>query len=165
VDINNLEKIGFGGGCHWCTEAVFQQVKGVHGVDQGFVSSYGVENNFSEGVIVLFDPSITPLIELIRIHLNTHSSTSTHKMRFKYRSAIYTFSNSQEQETNEILKSLNSKFPSEIITKILAFAEFKPSAEEFRNYYLKDPEKPFCRVYIEPKIKNIRKEFPDLIKK
>lgn len=151
-----MEKIGLGGGCHWCTEAVYQQIKGVSYVDQGFVASLGDESELSEGVILSFDPTVISLEKLIFIHLKTHSSTSSHSMRKKYRSAIYTFSQEQEEEVNKILRSLSNK----IITKVLPFATFEPSDEKFRNYYSKDPEKPFCRNYIEPKFEILRKDFP-----
>jgi len=159
-----LEKIAFGGGCHWCTEAVFQQIKGVSYVDQGFVASYGIESELCEGVIVEFDWAVISLDKLVYIHLMTHSSTSNHLMREKYRSAIYTFSKDQEVEVYSILRSLSLSFQDEIVTKVLPLSTFEPSDEKFRNYYLKDPQKPFCMNYIEPKFEIIRKQFPEDIK-
>ncbi|WP_343065456.1 peptide-methionine (S)-S-oxide reductase [Arenibacter arenosicollis] len=82
------QKIAFGGGCHWCTEAVYQSLKGVEVVEQGFVASKGEESFFSEAVIVHYDPKSIALKDLILIHLYTHKSTSDHSMRNKYRSAI-----------------------------------------------------------------------------
>ncbi len=155
------EKIGFGGGCHWCTEAVFQEVKGVRRVEQGFISSYSPHVDISEAVIVHFDPASIELSVLINIHLNTHSSSSLHSMRNKYRSAIYTFSKVQEQKTKVILDSLQKAFSYKIITEVLPFRKFQPSAEEFRDYYLRDPNKPFCQTYIIPKLKLIQEKFPD----
>ena len=69
------EKIGLGGGCHWCTEAVFEAVKGVTETKQGFIASEGDAANFSEAVIVVFDPEQVSLEKLIEIHLVTHKST------------------------------------------------------------------------------------------
>ena len=89
--IVNTSKIGFGGGCHWCTEAVFQSLIGVEKVEQGFVASFNLHNELSEAVIVHFNHKRISLQTLIEIHLLTHSSTSDHAMRKKYRSAIYTF--------------------------------------------------------------------------
>lgn len=159
-----MEKIALGGGCHWCTEAVFQKIKGVHHVDQGFVSSYGDAKDFSEGVVIFFDPAITQLQTLIRVHLKTHSSTSNHTRRDKYRSAIYYYSEAQEQEANRILKDLSHEYPGDIITKVLPFRKFEPSVKKFHNYYINDPDKPFCRRYIEPKLEIIRKKFREDIK-
>lgn len=79
--MKKLKKIGFGGGCHWCTEAVFQSLKGVKSVQQGWIASKNEHFEFSEAVIVDFDPSSIPLKVLIEIHLHTHKSTSEHSMR------------------------------------------------------------------------------------
>jgi peptide-methionine (S)-S-oxide reductase len=85
-----LKRIAFGGGCHWCTEAVFQQVVGVLKVEQGYVASKAKQSDYSEGVIIHYDRDKISLKSLIEIHLHTHQSTSNHSMRNKYRSAIYT---------------------------------------------------------------------------
>lgn len=77
------EKIGFGGGCHWCTEAVFNALSGIINVQQGFIKSPAPNDYFSEAVIVEFEPNEIPIETLIEIHLRTHSSTSDHKMRKK----------------------------------------------------------------------------------
>ena len=99
-----LTKIAFGGGCHWCTEAVFQALKGVEQVDQGWVSSIHKNAAFSEAVIIAFDERKIDLETLIEIHLITHKSTSNHSMRNKYRSAIYCFSNLQKEKSLKIIK-------------------------------------------------------------
>lgn len=157
-------KIALGGGCHWCTEAVFQAVRGVEKVDQGFVASLDENSSFSEAVIVHFTPDIILLNRLIEIHLHTHNSTSNHSMRSKYRSAVYTFSPEQEEDVKKILDSLQADFSKLLITRVLPFESFKPSAKEFQNYYLNDPEKPFCKVYINPKLKLLLEKFSADIK-
>ncbi|MEM9546265.1 MAG: peptide-methionine (S)-S-oxide reductase [Bacteroidota bacterium] len=81
------QKVGFGGGCHWCTEAVFQSLNGVTEVEQGWIASKEAPL-LSEAVIVHYDEKIIDLTILIEIHLRTHSATSSHSMRSKYRSAI-----------------------------------------------------------------------------
>ncbi|KGL58496.1 peptide-methionine (S)-S-oxide reductase [Polaribacter sp. Hel1_33_96] len=154
-----LTKIGFGGGCHWCTEAVFQTLKGVSQVNQGWVASINENNTFSEAVIVQFDDRKIDLKTLIEIHLLTHKSTSNHSMRNKYRSAVYYFSNHQKEESAHIIKVLQSNFENKIITKVLEFKNFKPSSEEFQNYYESNPEKPFCKTHIHPKLKLIMQKF------
>lgn len=161
---NASEKIGFGGGCHWCTEAVFQAVRGVNYVDQGYISSYAQNAGFSEAVIVYFDPAVIDLSALINIHLHTHSSTSVHGMRGKYRSAIYIFTQTQELQAVDILEVMQKEFSENIITEILPFREFKPSTDEFRNYYITDPGKPFCQTYITPKLKFLEEKYPDDLK-
>jgi peptide-methionine (S)-S-oxide reductase len=146
-------KIALGGGCHWCTEAVFQALKGVTKVEQGYVASTGDHSGFSEAVIVHFISEEIPLKRLIEVHLYTHNSTSNHSMRSKYRSAIYYFNFNQKVEAEKALMVLQTDFSEKIITKVYPFGVFEPSREEIRDYYLKNPEKPFCKTYIEPKLK------------
>lgn len=159
--INAENKIGMGGGCHWCTEAVFQSLIGVTKVDQGYIASTGENSEFSEAVIVYFDNSLISLEKLIEIHLYTHQSTSNHSMRKKYRSAVYTFSKAQYHQVQDILKILQNQFDEPLVTAVLQFNSFKPSREELRDYYLKDPEKPFCKRFIVPKLHLLTKEFAE----
>ena len=79
-----LTKISFGGGCHWCTEAVFQALNGVTKVEQGWVSSTKEDNTFSEAVIVHFNSENINLKTLIEIHLRTHKSTKNHSLSVGY---------------------------------------------------------------------------------
>ncbi|MDT0647618.1 peptide-methionine (S)-S-oxide reductase [Zunongwangia sp. F260] len=152
-------KIALGGGCHWCTEAVFQALKGVTKVEQGYVASTGEHSAFSEAVIVHFISEEIPLERLIEVHLYTHNSTSNHSMRSKYRSAIYYFNFSQKVEAEKALTTLQAYFSEKLITKVYPFGVFELSREEIRDYYIKNPEKPFCKTYIEPKLKLLLQQF------
>lgn len=153
--------IAFGGGCHWCTEAVFQSLIGVENVAQGWVQSTDENDTFSEAVIVEFDPTSIPLKVLVEIHLRTHKSTVQHSMRKKYRSAIYYYNQSQQQEVSKILATLQADFEDTIITQILPFVAFKASREEITNYYYSNPKKPFCKQFINPKLKLLLNEFSE----
>lgn len=151
--MTEIQKIGFGGGCFWCTEAVFQNLKGVTNVAQGWIASNENNQGFSEAVIVEFDIYEIDLKTLIEIHLLTHKSTSNHSMRKKYRSAIYSFSKEQKKQAKILLELLQIGIQKKIITQVLTFETFKPTEENFQNYYTKNPEKPFCKTFIEPKLK------------
>ncbi len=153
-----MKKIGFGGGCHWCTEAVFQQVAGVVRVEQGWIGSLPPNDGLSEAVIVHFDVGKTDLGKLINIHLKTHSCTSNHSMRTKYRSAVYAFEKEDVMDAEKIIEELQKGFDEKILTEVLLFDRFKENKEEYQNYYLKNPEKEFCRRYIEPKLGLVKKE-------
>ncbi len=155
--MGKLSKIAVGGGCHWCTEAVFQSLQGVSRVEQGFVASEGSNSTFSEAVIVYFDNDLISLKTIIQVHLKTHKSTSLHSMRQKYRSAIYTFSEAETELVTGFINEFQADYNNELITKVLAFREFKASREEITNYYLKDPKKPFCQNYIIPKLELLKK--------
>lgn len=158
-----LSKIGLGGGCHWCTEAVFQSLKGVQNVQQGYISSIVPNQYFSEAILVTFDEELISLKVLIHIHLLTHNSTSNHSFRKKYRSAIYYTNASQKLNCSYVLKELQNEFERSIITQVLPYSQFKSSREELLNYYLKDKEKPFCRSYIAPKLKLLLAQFSNFV--
>ena len=158
-------KIALGGGCHWCTEAVFQALKGVVKVEQGYVASVDANTSFSEAVIIHFNEDVIALPVLIEIHLYTHKSTSNHSMRDKYRSAIYYFSEVQEKEAIDVLNNVKKTFEEEIITEVLPFSEFKASREAIQNYYKKNPEKPFCKQFINPKLELLVNKFSKYLNK
>ena len=153
-----LERIGFGGSCHWCTEAVFQSIRGVELVEQGWISPAG-KQQFSEAVLVHFDPSLISLEVLVAVHLHSHSSTSEHSMRGKYRSAVYVFSEAQADQVMKAMVGLRKEFGEPIITEILRFGEFNLNSKEFLDYYATDPQRPFCKNYIEPKLKLLMERF------
>jgi len=158
-------KVAFGGSCHWCTEAIFHSLVGVYKVEQGFVAPAEHPEDYSEAVVVYFNPLEITLKTLIEIHLRTHSSTKIHSRRGDYRSAVYTFSAVQEQEALDLLRELQNLFEEKIITKVIPFGAFSLSKEAFLNYYYSDPEKPFCKNYIDPKLKILLHEFSCFTKK
>lgn len=149
-----MMKVGVGGSCHWCTEAIFQSLIGVTQVEQGWISSKEYPA-MSEAIIVHFDPELVPLYVLIKIHLHTHSCTSMHSMRDKYRSAIYTYNQEQSDNAHQAINSRQKYFEDMIITKVLSFAEFKINKEQYLDYYYNNPEKAFCKNQIEPKLKKL----------
>ena len=155
----SVQKIGLGGGCHWCTEAVFQSLRGVTDVAQGFISLISPHDTYSEAVIVTFDATEIPLTTLIDVHLRTHASTSAHKMRSKYRSAVYTHDAEQAEQMRAYLARQQAEFDNALITQTLPLVAFKPSDERFQNYYATDGTRPFCTTYIDPKLALIRREF------
>ncbi|MFT6795561.1 MAG: peptide-methionine (S)-S-oxide reductase [Maribacter sp.] len=150
--MRQIQKIGLGGGCHWCTEAVFQSLKGVYKVEQGFIASTGVNSSFSEAVIVHFYEDSISLKDIIAVHLHTHNSTSQHSMRSKYRSAVYVFSNEVAGLISGLLIEVQNDFDEPLITQVLPFNAFKPSDSQFHNYYFTDTERPFCKTHIKPKL-------------
>ena len=152
-------KIAFGGGCHWCTEAVFQCLNGVVKVAQGWVNSFEEDASFSEAVVVTFDTAFISLETLIEVHLYTHKSTIGHSLREKYRSAVYSFSNEQLELSKSSIENLQSRFDQAIITKVVPFNSFKASRGQMQSYYRKGPSKPFCKRYINPKLELLLEKF------
>lgn len=159
----NESKIALGGGCHWCTEAVFQSLLGVIKVEQGYVASIGDNSSFSEAVIVYFNSEEIAVTTLIEIHLHTHKSTSNHSMRNKYRSAVYTFSEVQKQEVEQIIATFQKLSEKKLITQVFPFQTFKASRDEITNYYYNNPKKPFCESFINPKLKLLLSQFSSVV--
>ncbi|MCW8878649.1 MAG: peptide-methionine (S)-S-oxide reductase [Kangiellaceae bacterium] len=162
--------IGLGGGCHWCTEGIFQSLKGVIQVKQGWIAAKAVSacpkhlnyfehSNYSEAVEIYFEPQTISLKTLIEIHLYTHASAANHSMRGKYRSAVYAYEEAQFLQAQQILESFENLFDKPIVTLVLAFDSFKPNQEKYRNYFFKAPNKPFCQTYIHPKLKLLLAQF------
>ncbi len=157
--MEGLQKIGFGGSCHWCTEAVFQAVVGVEKVEQGWISPSDNLESFSEAVLVYFDPAVVSVSTLVAIHLYSHSSTASHSMRSKYRSAVYVFDEVQEGKVRQALTAIEQELGRTVITQVLTFGAFKLNSAEFLDYYARDPDRPFCKTYIEPKLKALVSRF------
>jgi peptide-methionine (S)-S-oxide reductase len=157
-----MEKIGLGGGCHWCTEAVFKTLKGVKSVKQGWISAREAPA-FSEAVLLEYAPSLIPMEVLLRIHLATHSSTSEHPLRAKYRSAVYAFTEAQRLAVEASIRQLQADYTQRIITLSLTFMEFRINTENYLNYYYKDPDRPFCQHVIAPKIRTLVRDYGDWI--
>lgn len=158
-----MEEIGLGGSCHWCTEAIFLSLRGVAEVRQGWIAASDKPSSFSEAVVVRFDPSVIPLQTLISVHLHTHSSTSSHSMRSKYRSAVYTFDSEQQSLTMATIQALQQEFSDPIITEVVEFASFKLNKSEYLNYYYSDPDKPFCENIVNPKLLQLLRDFAQAV--
>lgn len=157
-----VQSAGFGGGCHWCTEAVFQSLRGVVDVKQGFIASRPPHDSFSEAVAVTWDPAVITFDDLIAVHLATHSSTSRHKMRGKYRSAVYVQDTADGEAARRIIDMIARQTDSVFVTEVLSFEAFRPSETRFKDYYARNRNGPFCEVYIEPKLALLRQRFVGL---
>ncbi|WP_090753803.1 peptide-methionine (S)-S-oxide reductase [Nonlabens sp. Hel1_33_55] len=152
-----IQIIGLGGGCHWCTEAVFQQLEGVSNVRQGYIKSLAPHDTWSEAILVDVDLAVISLEKLIDIHLETHSSTVNHQRRSEYRSAVYVMEDNQMKRVEVVMSSLSRKRDKNYITQILKFVEFKASRSSIQDYYRTRPDAPFCKRYIEPKLEILKK--------
>ena len=129
------KQLAFGGGCHWCTEAVFDHLEGVSVVQQGWIRSNSPHDSFSEAVLIDYDPKVISEEVLVQIHLVTHASTSNHSMREKYRSAIYFINPEDKDSIDHILSHAREIDSANYLTKILPLVEFQSNSEEFLHYY------------------------------
>ncbi len=157
-----MARIGFGGGCHWCTEGVFQALRGVVQVDQGFIQSEAPSDAWAEGVIVDFDPAVISLGTLAEVHLRTHSANGTYSPGGRYRSAIYVFGAEDRREAERAVDRFAADSGEATRTMVLPLIGFRPSDARYQNYYRTNPERPFCRRYIDPKLDYIRRHFAEI---
>lgn len=133
-------------------------------MQQGFASSHPPDDQYSEAVLVDFDNQCIPLDVLIEIHLRTHSSSSAHPMRKKYRSAVYVSDAVMVSNCVSLLDHLQRSPERPVITQVLQLIDFRLSPEQYRNYYFSDPAKPFCSRYIEPKLAMLKRQYSGRLK-
>jgi peptide-methionine (S)-S-oxide reductase len=158
-----MQEVGFGGGCHWCTEGLFQVLRGIIAVDQGFLISEAPWDAWAEGVIVRFDPTIISLGILAEIHLRTHSANGSYSPGGRYRSAIYVFDADQRREAARVIAEFATASGEAARTLVLEHSGFKPSDARYQDYYRTDPNRPFCRRYIDPKLDYLRRHFAEIV--
>lgn len=176
-----IEEIYLGGGCFWCTEAVFQEVTGVTEVDSGY-SGGSVENpsyeevcsgrtGHAEVVRIRFDPDIITLREILEIFFDTHDPTTLnrqgHDVGEQYRSVIFYVDNNQREVAQSLIRELteSKKFRKPIVTALEPFKNFYSSESYHKNYYRENEYAPYCTFVISPKLEKFRKSKPMLLKR
>lgn len=175
-----LKKATFANGCFWCTEAVFQRLKGVKSVQSGYAggtaenpSYYEVatgETGYAESLQVQYNPDIISYETLLHIFFATHDPTTLNRqgndVGTQYRSEIFYHDEDQkriaEKVKNELDKSGTYKTP--IVTAISSFTNFYSAEEEHNNYYDNNLNAPYCRIIIDPKIQKLLKEYSKEVK-
>lgn len=171
-------KITFGGGCFWCTEALFQQLKGVIKVESGYSGgnvknpSYGEvcegTTGHAEVVEVTYNPDEISFEELVKIHLTTHDPTTPNRQGAdrgtQYRSIIFYRSEEEKNLALKIIKEVQNVYENTIITELKMFEEFYPAEDYHQDYYISDPDRPYCQVVIDPKLKKFKQLYKEKIK-
>ncbi len=170
--------IHFGGGCFWCTEAVFQRLKGVLSVKPGYMGGYVDNPNYkdvctgftghNEVVRVEYDPSIIALEDLLNVFFSTHDPTTLNRqgndVGTQYRSGIYTTNQSDKETVGRYINEEASQiWTNPIVTEVLALDVFYPAEEYHHNYYNDHSNQGYCQVIISPKVKKLRDKFAHLI--
>ena len=168
----------FGGGCFWCTEAVFTQLKGVLKVTSGFTGGsaetahyYDVcsgQTDHAEAIQIEYDPQIIPFEVLVKVHLSTHNPTTLNRQGAdvgpQYRSAIFYHNQSQKQNAEQIIKEVETSTGNTIVTSLEKYDAFYQADESHQQYFEKDPLSPYCQVVIIPKMIKLRSEWKDWLK-
>lgn len=178
--MNIKAKAIFSGGCFWCTEAIFQRLRGVLSVVPGYSGgttknpTYEAvctgETGHAESIEITFDPSIIPFRVLTEIFFRTHDPTSLNRqgadMGTQYRSAIFYHSEEQNNIALSVKKQLEDEhvFKSPIVTEITRFSNFYEAEDYHKRYYEKNSYQPYCNVVIDPKVHKFMKEYGNLVK-
>ncbi len=170
----------FGSGCFWCTEAVFQQLKGVTKVVSGY--SGGSEPNptyreistgttgHAEVVQVTFDPSVISYAELLEVFWRSHDPTTRDRQGNdsgpQYRSVIFTHSDRQKQLAERYKQKIDAAevFRKPLVTEIEPFTAFYPAEGYHQNYYANNSQKSYCLSVIGPKLEKLKKVFAEKLK-
>jgi peptide-methionine (S)-S-oxide reductase len=170
----------FGNGCFWCTEAVFQRLKGVNKVFSGF-SGGSVKNptyrqvctgttGHAEALQITYDPKEISYEDLLAVFWHTHDPTTKDRqgndVGTQYRSVIFYHSDEQKQLAEKNKKKLDESglFPAPIVTEIVPATEFYPAEDYHQNYYNQNSGQPYCRAIIGPKVEKLKKVFKDKLK-
>ncbi|MES2427396.1 MAG: peptide-methionine (S)-S-oxide reductase MsrA [Bacteroidota bacterium] len=176
----NIQKITFGSGCFWCTEAIFQTLKGVHAVVSGYMGGQ-IKNptyeqictgttGHAEVVEVEYDADQVSLDEILLIFFKTHDATSLNRqgndVGTQYRSAIFYTTDEQKQQAEAMIKRLTDEqvFDKPIVTEVTPASEFYKAENYHQNYFADNTMKPYCAFVIQPKLNKFAKEFTDKIK-
>ena len=168
------------GGCFWCTEAVFERLKGVEKVTSGFTGG-SIKNpayreittgrtGHAEAVEIIFDPEVITYEELLNIFFSTHDPTTLNRQQYdvgtQYRSAIFYHSEEQKQIAEKVIETLESEkiFNDPIVTEVTKAPPFYEAEPEHKEYYSRNPEQRYCQAIIDPKIKKLRQLYSDKLK-
>lgn len=170
----------FANGCFWCTEAVFKRLKGISKVVPGYAGGerpnptydqiHSGATGHAESIQVKFDPSIISYEKLLDVFFATHDPTTKDRQGYdvgsEYRSVIFYHDEKQKEEALAKIQSLEKgkKFDNPIVTEIVPFTNFYEAEQEHKEYYDKNPNAPYCRVIIDPKIQKLMKNFSDEVK-
>ncbi len=163
------------GGCFWCTEAIFQRLKGVAEVKPGY-SGGNVENptyeqvcsgstGHAEAIQIKFDPKIIQFEKLLGVFFKLHDPTTLNRQGAdsgtEYRSAIFYHSQIQKQTAENVKNDIEKSgiYESRIVTEIVPFKSFFEAENYHKNYYDANRSQPYCQLVIDPKIQKLYKEF------
>ena len=176
-----IESIILGGGCFWCVEAIYVELKGVESAVSGYAGGHvenptyeevcGKRTGHAEVVDVRFDPDVVTLREILEIFFVTHDPTTPNRQGNdvgpQYRSVVYYQNDEQKIATNEIIQEFNEKgvWGSPIVTEVEPLKTFYRAEEYHQNYFARNPSQGYCNFVIRPKVAKFRKEYYSKLKK
>jgi peptide-methionine (S)-S-oxide reductase len=163
------------GGCFWCLEAVFEQLRGVTKVASGYAGGHVPNPSYeavctgttghAEVVQVAFDPDEISFRDLLGVFFTLHDPTTLDRqggdVGTQYRSAVFYHDDAQRRTAEELVRELEAEhaFDDPIVTKIEPLDAFYPAEEYHREYYRRNPNQPYCRAVITPKVAKLRSKY------
>lgn len=173
----SMEQATLGGGCFWCLEAVFHQLKGVQSAISGYAGGEtedptykevcGGRTGHAEVVQVTFDPAVLSYRDLLNVFFSIHDPTTLNRqgadVGTQYRSVIYTHSPEQEATAREVMQELADQklYPSPLVTELSPLPTFYPAEDYHQRYFENNPFQPYCQAVVAPKVGKFRKQFLD----
>ena len=169
-----------GGGCFWCTEAVFTELKGVVSVVPGYAGGSVAHPSYeqvctgntghAEAIQVTFDPAVVSLHDLLTVFFTTHDPTTLNRqgndVGTQYRSVVFYRNAEQKATTEQVIKELQAEhlYRKPFVTQVVPFSEFYPAEEYHHNYFARNPERAYCQLVIAPKVAKFRSKFTGRLK-
>jgi peptide-methionine (S)-S-oxide reductase len=177
----NQEIATLAGGCFWCLEAVYDQLKGVESVESGY-SGGKVPNptyyqvcegttGHAEVIQIKFDPQVVSYKDLLDVFFTVHDPTTLNRqgndVGTQYRSAIYYHSPEQKTTAEQTIKDLNAEhlWTNPIVTEVAPISTFYVAENYHQEYFENNPNQPYCRAIVAPKVAKFRKHYLDRLKK
>jgi len=172
-----MQQALLGGGCFWCVEAVFLQLKGVDKVVSGYAGGIVQNPNYeqvcqgntqhAEVVLIDFDEQQISFIQLLNVFFATHDPTTLNRqgndIGTQYRSVIYYFNDEQKQQAEQMIQDLDDENLT-IVTELSSAPIFYPAEEYHQNFYARNPSQGYCNFSIPPKLSKLRSKYLELLK-
>ncbi|MEZ4779200.1 MAG: peptide-methionine (S)-S-oxide reductase MsrA [Flavobacteriaceae bacterium] len=177
--MSKLDIMTVGGGCFWCTEAIFQQLKGVSKVVSGYTGGNAPGKptyrevcsgltGHAEVVQITYDASVISYEELLVIFMTTHDPTTLNKqgadVGTQYRSVIYYHNETQREIASEVITQMAAFYDKPIVTEISPLATFYEAEDYHQNYYNQNRDQGYCSFVISPKLAKLRKVYANKLK-
>jgi peptide-methionine (S)-S-oxide reductase len=177
---NNFEYATFGGGCFWCIEAIFSEVRGIHTATSGYSGGH-IKNptyrevtsgrtGHAEVVQLAYDPSVISYRQILEVFFHLHDPTTLNRqgadVGTQYRSVIFYHNEYQEKIAREVLKEIDESdlWKDPLVTEISPLGDFYVAEQYHQDYYKNNPNQPYCTFVISPKIAKLRSLFKDKLK-
>jgi len=172
---DRIETITLAGGCFWCVEAVFEQVRGVIDVQSGYGNGQAVEPSYeqvctgetghAEVVRVRFDPDVIALGDVLAIFFATHDPTTLNRqgndVGTQYRSGIYWHDPAQRPVIERVLAEANAALGGRVVTEVQPVQNYSPAEAYHQHYFAQHPNQGYCAAVIGPKVEKFRKVFKE----